>query len=48
MLECISDAVKDERIYLFLDDASFHKNPDVKKRMEELNIEPVYNVGYRF
>ena len=48
MLESISGAVKDERIYLFLDGASIHKTDPVKKRMKELNIEPVFNVGYRF
>ena len=49
MLDCISGAVKDDsKIFLFLDGASIHKNPEVKKHMEELNIEPVFNVGYRF
>ena len=48
MLDNISGAVKDERIYLFLDGASFHRNDDVKKHMKKLNIEPVYNVGYRY
>ena len=48
MLESISGAVKDERIYLFLDGASIHKTDPVKTRMKELNIEPVFNVGYRF
>ena len=48
MLDCISGAVGEERIYLFLDGASIHRNPEVKKRMVELNIEPVFNVGYAF
>ena len=48
MLESISGATKDERIYLFLDGASIHKTDPVKTRMKELNIEPVFNVGYRF
>ena len=48
MLESISGAVGDERIYLFLDGASIHRNPEVKKRMGELNIDPVFNVGYAF
>ena len=49
MLDCISGAIKgDERIYLFLDGASFHRNEEVKKHMTKLNIEPVFNVGYRF
>ena len=48
MLKNISGAVKDEKIYLFMDGASFHRNPEVKQLMTELNIEPVYNVGYSF
>ena len=48
MLECISGNAKDEKIYLFLDGASIHRGPEVKKRMLELNIEPVFNVGYSF
>ena len=48
MLENISGAVKNEKIYLFMDGAGFHRNPDVKKLMVELKIEPVYNVGYSF
>ena len=31
-----------------MDGANFHKNDDVKKRMKELDIEAVFNVGYRF
>jgi hypothetical protein len=48
MLDNISGAVKDEKIYLFLDGASIHRNPEVKKHMIKLNIEAVYNVGYSF
>ena len=48
MQENISDSVKEERIYLFLDNASFHKNEEVRKHMKDLNIEPIYNVAYRF
>jgi len=49
MLENISGAVgKDEKIYLFMDNASYHRNEDVRLRMTELNIEPVYNVSYRY
>ena len=48
MLDNISGAVGDEKIYLFLDGASIHRNLEVKKHMEKLNIEPVLNVAYRF
>ena len=49
MLENISGAVgKDDKIYLFMDNASYHRNEDVRLRMKELNIEPVYNVSYRY
>lgn len=48
MLKNISGAVKDEKVYLFMDGASFHRNLEVKQLMTELNIEPVYNVGYSF
>ena len=48
MLNNVSGAVKNEKIYLFMDGAGFHRNPEVKKLMTELNIEPVYNVGYSF
>ena len=49
MLDNIADAVKgNEKIYLFQDGASFHKNDKVKSRMKAHNMEPVHNVGYRF
>jgi transposase len=48
MLDNISGAVKEEKIYLFLDNASFHKNEEVRKHMKELNIEPIFNVSYQF
>ena len=48
MLDNISGAVGDEKIYLFLDNASYHRNEDVRVHMKKLNIEPVYNVSYRF
>ena len=48
MLNNISGAVGKEKVYLFMDGAGFHRNPEVKKLMMELNIEPVYNVGYQF
>ena len=31
-----------------MDRASYHRNADVKKEMERLNIEPVMNVAYSF
>ena len=37
----------DEKVYLFLDGASFHKG-DMKTEMANLNIEPLYGVPYRF
>ena len=30
MLDSIKAAVKDEKVYLFMDNAKFHKNPEVK------------------
>ena len=48
MLDNISGAVKKERIYLFMDNASFHKNEQVRQHMELLNIEPIFNVAYQF
>ena len=48
MLDNISGAVGHEKIYLFLDGASIHKHDQVKSKMKELNIEPVWNVGYRY
>ena len=49
MLDNISGAVgKDEKVYLFMDNASYHKNEDVRRRMTENNIEPVNNVSFRF
>ena len=49
MLDNISDAIPgDEKIYLLLDNASFHKNLDVRAHMKRRNIEPVFNVFYKF
>ena len=48
MLDNISGAIKNEKVYLFMDNASFHKNEEVVKHMKKLNIEPIYNVAYRF
>ena len=47
MLKDIRGNVGREKIYLFLDNASFHKvfnDEEVKK----LNIEPIWNVPYHF
>ena len=46
MLNSISGAVGNEKVYLFMDNAGFYKNEEVRNRMRELNIEPVYNVAY--
>ena len=49
MLESIRDAAKDDKpIYLFLDNATFHKSQEVKDKMKELKIIPVWNVAYKF
>ena len=48
MLDSIKAAVQDERVYLFMDNASFHRNPEMKKRMIDHNIEAVMNVAYRY
>ena len=31
-----------------MDNANYHRNEDVVKYMKKLNIEPVFNVSYRF
>ena len=38
----------DSKVYLFMDRASYHRNPDVKEEMKKLNIEPIMNVAYSF
>ena len=48
MLDSISAAVKDERVDLFQDNAGFHRSLEVRKYSEKLNIEPIFNVAYRF
>ena len=49
MINSIRDGAKsEEKLYLFMDGAGFHKNDEVKKQMTKLNIEPIMNVGYRF
>ena len=48
MLDSISGAVDTKKVYLFMDNAKFHKSQEVIEHMKELNIEPVFNVAYRF
>ena len=49
MLDNISGALpNEEKVYLMLDNAAFHKNLDVRAHMKRLNIEPVFNVAYQF
>jgi hypothetical protein len=36
----------DEKLYLFLDNSGVHRC--CKDKMEELNIEPVWNVPYKY
>ena len=38
----------DSTIHLFMDRASYHRNPDVKDEMKKLNIKPIMNVAYSF
>lgn len=47
MLEDIHSKVNG-KVYLFLDNAPFHRSLELKERMRELNIEPVFNVAYQF
>ena len=46
MVDEISGALKNEKAYLFMDNAGFHKNDEVKKRLKNANIEVVFNVVY--
>ena len=49
MLNSIRERAKNnDLIYLFMDNATFHKTDEVKDACEELNITPVFNVAYRF
>ena len=49
MLDNISGAIPgDEKVYLFLDNASFHRSKETAAHMKRLNIEPVFNVAYHF
>ena len=49
MLREIRGAVKDETvIYLFLDNAGYHRSAEVKDEIKKLHIEPIMNVAYRF
>ena len=43
-----ASAVGDERLYLFLDNCSVHHANETKPHFERLNIEPVWNVAYKF
>ena len=47
MLKDIRGSVGNERIYLFLDNASFHKVFN-EEEVKKLNIEPIFNVPYHF
>ena len=48
MLHEIHGACDNRKVYLFMDNASYHKAEDSQKEMEKLNIEPVWNVPYHF
>ena len=49
MLESIRDAAPgNEAVHLFMDNAGYHKTSDVKKKMAEMNIIPIWNVPYKF
>ena len=48
MLDNISGATGNEKVYLFMDNAGYHKSLEVVKHMKKLNIEHVLNVAYRF
>ena len=49
ILTDIRDKIGDNfKVYLFMDNASYHKHDDVKQAMKELNIEPVMNVSYGY
>ncbi len=39
-------ACGEETVYLFLDNASYHKSPELKPVFEKLRIKPVWNVAY--
>ena len=47
-LKEIRASTGDETVYLFLDNARFHRGPEVRAAMNELGIVPVWNVAYRF
>ena len=46
MVDEISGALNNEKAYLFMDNATYHKNEEVVKKLKMANIEAVYNVGY--
>jgi len=47
MLNDIRERANDnEVIYLFADNAFYHKNPEAREAMNDLNIELILNVPY--
>ena len=48
MVDEISGALNNEKAYLFMDNAGYHKNEEVIKKLKLENIEAVFNVGYQF
>ena len=49
MVDEISGALKNkDKVYLFMDNAGYHKNEIVKTKLKEANIEIVFNVSYKF
>ena len=48
MLDNIAGAMNNEKVYLFMDNALYHKHEKVVAHMKKLNIQPVFNVSYRF
>ena len=40
-------ANKHNKVALFMDNASSHKTANIKMKLRELNMEPVYNVPYQ-
>ena len=48
VLNNIRDSASNDKIYLMLDNAGIHKGEEVRKHMFSLNIQPIYNVAYKF
>ena len=44
----IRDACGNEKVYLFIDNATVHGSELSKDGYAEYNIEPIYNVPYHF